>query len=263
MTYNIFNRLGFPSSLDDEVIQYSNTTINRLNSMPQLLTAWQMEDMTNNQANSYFINPANTHIVNITNALIGIESVSAGIPALSGIYSSANNVLMSNNLVDFAFHTDRMSNVIDPSTDEDLPHYKTSIALGKMLTYLLYQSDGVTNNSVMIGSFGSILKYSTVEQYGETLQNDKILIENSIIVSGETTTSSLTPTQITNITSNINGMNTFVTTTMTNDKNFYANTRALVTEYTTLRDFNSMGQTQNDLIQNYIGSEKLLTRLNS
>jgi hypothetical protein len=263
MTYNIFDRLGFPSSLDDEVVEYSNTTINRLNSMPQLLNAWQMQDMANNNSSAYFINPANTHIVNLKDNILSIETLCTGVSELSTIYTAANNVITSNNLIDFSLHTDRMSNVLDPSVDEELPHYKTAISLGKILTYLLYQSDGVTNNSVLIGSFGSILKYNTVSQYSQTIANDKILIQNSIEVSGETTSSNLSPTQITNITSNINAMNTFVYTTMTEDKSFYANSRTLVSEYSTLRELNSMGQTQNNLILNYIGSEKLLERLNS
>ena len=259
MSYGIFDRLGFPSSLNSEVIAYSNTTINRLNSMPQLLTAWQMQDMANNNSSAYFINPANTHIVSLKDNILGIETMCTGVSDLTTIFTAANNVITSNNLIDFSLHTDRMSNVLDPSVDEELPHYKTSISLGKILTYLLYQSDGVTNNSVLIGSFGSILKYNTVSQYSQTIANDKILIENSINAGS----SNLTTQQKTAITSNINAMNTFVYTTMTEDKNFYANSRTLVSEYSTLRELNSLGQTQNELIFNYIGSEKLLERLNS
>jgi hypothetical protein len=259
MTYNIFDRLGFPASLNDEVIEYSNTTINRLNSMPQLLNAWQLQDMSNNNSSAYFINPANTHIVILKDNILSIETLCNGVLDLTTIFTAANNVITSNNLIDFSLHTDRMSNVLDPSVDEELPHYKTAISLGKILTYLLYQSDGVTNNSVLIGSFGSILKYNTVSQYSQTIANDKILIENSINAGS----SNLTTQQKTAITSNINAMNTFVYTTMTEDKNFYANSRTLVSEYSTLRELNSMGQTQNNLILNYIGSEKLLERLNS
>jgi hypothetical protein len=227
--------------------------------MPQLLTAWQMQDMANNNSSAYFINPANTHIVSLKDNILGIETMCTGVSDLTTIFTAANNVITSNNLIDFSLHTDRMSNVLDPSVDEELPHYKTSISLGKILTYLLYQSDGVTNNSVLIGSFGSILKYNTVSQYSQTIANDKILIENSINAGS----SNLTTQQKTAITSNINAMNTFVYTTMTEDKNFYANSRTLVSEYSTLRELNSLGQTQNELIFNYIGSEKLLERLNS
>lgn len=257
--YGIFERLGFPSSLASEVIEYSNTTISRLNSMPQLLTDWQMRDVANNEASGYYVNPANTHIANLKSNLLSIETLCTGVSDLSTIYSAANNVITSNNLIDFSLHTDRLSNVLEPSVDEELPHYKTAISLGKILTYLLYQSDGITNNSVMIGSFGSILKYNTVSQYSQTISNDKILIQNSI----NGGSSNLTTQQKTNITSNINAMNTFVYTTMTEDKNFYANSKTIVSEYSSLRDLNSLGQTQKDLVFNYIGTEKLIGRLNS
>jgi hypothetical protein len=259
MTYNIFDRLGFSPSLNSEVIEYSDTTINRLNSMPKLLSEWQLQDMSNNNSSAYFINPANTHIVSLKDNILSIETLCTGVSNLTTIFTAANNVITSNNLIDFSLHTDRLSNVLEPSVDEELPHYKTAISLGKILTYLLYQSDGVTNNSVLIGSFGSILKYNTVSQYSQTISNDKILIQNSI----SNGSSNLTTQQKTAITSNINAMNTFVYTTMTEDKNFYANSKTLVAEYSTLRELNSMGQTQNNLILNYIGSEKLIERLNS
>ena len=58
-------------------------------------------------------------------------------------------------------------------------------------------------------------------------------------------------------------MNTFVLTTRTDDENFFANCSSVIEEFKQLKGFNGMGQTQTDIINNYIGTPKLLSRLNS
>ena len=52
-------------------------------------------------------------------------------------------------------------------------------------------------------------------------------------------------------------------TRRTGDVTFYYNSKTIVDEYNTLKTFNNMGQTQTDMVTNLIGTEKLLTRLNS
>ena len=260
--YGIFDKLGFPPSLSANTITYSDSTIKSLNSVPALLTDWQMEDIATGNANGYFINPANSSINTINTQFHLISTISINVDGLENILLASNNVIESNNITDFLDHTDRLSNVKDPSVDADLPHYQTAIAAGKILSYLLYQSDGISNNAVFIGNFGSIVTYNTVVNYATTVTNDRILIQNSIVedlISGNYST--LTTEQKTAITSNITSLNNFIYTTMTSDKNFYANCRNIISQYSTTREFNGLGESQNYLINNFIGSPKLLSRL--
>lgn len=257
--YGIFDRLGFPSSLYANTTNHSNTTINTLNTMPRLLTDWQMQDIANSNVSSYFVNPCSDIANNIITSLNTIETISTGITGLETIKAAANNIVMSNTLIDFREHTDRLSGISPPDyEDPTLPHYDGAIASGKILSYLLYQSDGISNNAAFIGNFGSIIKYNTLWDYSNTINSDVILISNSIA----TGSSNLSSGQKTIIISNMNSMNTFIETTRTEDVSFYANCNTIVEEYKQLKGFNGMGQTETDLINNYIGSEKLLNRLN-
>jgi hypothetical protein len=47
------------------------------------------------------------------------------------------------------------------------------------------------------------------------------------------------------------------------DENFYTNSRTLMDDFAKVRQFSSMGQSQTALIENYIGTDKLITRITS
>jgi hypothetical protein len=258
--YGIFDRLGFPDSLAANTVNYSNTTINTLQSVPNLLTDWQMQDIANSNTSGYFVNPA----LNSSNTLISdisyIDTISVGVTGLETILAAANNVVTSNNLIKFRDHTNRLSGVSPPDFENpNLPHYDSAIGTGKVLTYLVFQSDGITNNAVFIGNFGSIIKTQTLSDYANTINSDVIVITNSI----NGGSSNLSAGQKTTIINHINSMNTFVLNTRTDDENFFANCNSVIEEFKQLKGFNGMGQTQTDIINNYIGSPKLLSRLNS
>lgn len=258
--YGIFDRLGFPATLAANTVNYSNTTINTLQSVPNLLTDWQMQDIANSNVSGYFVNPASNSANTLISDIAYIDTISIGISGLETILAAANNVVTSNNLIKFRDHTNRLSGVSPPDYENpNLPHYDTAIGAGKVLTYLVYQSDGITNNAVFIGNFGSIIKTQTLSDHANTINSDVILITNSIVGGS----SSLTPGQKTTIINNINSMNTFVLNTRTDDENFFANCSSVIEEFKQLKGFNGMGQTQTEIINNYIGTPKLISRLNS
>lgn len=256
--YGIFERLGFPQSLSANTIVYSNTTINSLNAMPSLLTDWEMQDIANSNVTGYFVNPTSASANSIISDLNYIITISTGISDLNTINTAAFNVVSSNNLIKYREHTNRLSGVSPPDYENPtLPHYDSAIGVGKVLTYLLYQSDGISNNAAFIGNFGSIILSNTIADYATTINSNAILINGSI--SGGS--SNLTAGQKITIVNNINSMNSFVANVRANDISFFANCTSVVEEYKTLKGFNSMGQTQNELIQDYIGTEKLKERL--
>jgi hypothetical protein len=145
-----------------------------------------------------------------------------------------------------------------------LPHYDSCIGLGKALTYIIYQSDGISNNAVLLGNFSSLYTSNTLIGYSANLANDLILIQNSIVppVNPEdASTSNLTPTQIATIINHINTTNTFLYTSYKSDEDYYANSRSVIDSYNSVKGFGHMGDTEKDLVNNLIGSEKLKSRL--
>jgi hypothetical protein len=47
------------------------------------------------------------------------------------------------------------------------------------------------------------------------------------------------------------------------DKNYYANLKAVSKDYTELRKLQKLGESENKLAQDFIGTDKLLSRLNA
>ena len=54
----------------------------------------------------------------------------------------------------FEYHTQRLSNMQGIGSDVTSPHYQTAIGYGKILTFITNKTDGVQNNSVVLGNFG-------------------------------------------------------------------------------------------------------------
>lgn len=267
----IFERLQFPSFLSSNSIPLSESTQKTMNTVPRLLSDWQYNDLANANTGGYYENKLVPYIDN----LISINSQIAGNtsynPDLSTIYTATQT--LANTLPLFKAHTDRLSGVTAvTSSTVNLPHYETAIGLGKMLTQLVYQSDGIANNAVMIGSLGSLFQGDILDGYYNTLQPYPAFIKLNEWV--ETTTnpetlesstiyhSNLTSTEITTIVFDINTANERMATCISSDVTFFQNARAVSNDFHAVRAFSNTGQTENDLLNNYVGSDKLLSRIN-
>lgn len=254
----IFDRLNFPASMSNNTIEFSENTQKSLANLPPILTTWQMEDIANSNTSGYFTNPVSSYANTIRSTLISIET-NAILCNLTTIASTANTVVNSNTHADFISHTNRISGVSPVDTDNALlPQYNNCIGIGKALTYIIYQSDGISNNAVLMGNFGSLYTANTLSSYSSNLANDLILIQNSIMIDGN---SNLSVAQISSIISDINSTNNFIYSSVTQDVNFYNNSRAVVDDYNSVKGFGHMGDTEKYLVNNLIGSEKLKERV--
>ena len=79
---NLFDRLGynFTPSSNNAIIEFSETTLNHLNSVPQLLTSWQVTDLVENNVGGYIKNPvANviTYLRNTCNSIYNLVTANA------------------------------------------------------------------------------------------------------------------------------------------------------------------------------------------
>jgi hypothetical protein len=100
-----------------------------------------------------------------------------------------------------------------------------------------------------------------------TIQSYPTTIKNSIVVTsdefGTTYTSNLTTIQVTTIINGINSIKNIMDSRRIGDVNFYNNSRSIVDDYNSVKQFANPGQSETYLINNYIGTDKLKSRINS
>lgn len=248
----------------NNTITFSESTQNSLANLPPILTTWQMEDIANSATTGYFVNPVGNVTSNLQSVMIQIASTANGVAGLSNIASNAVSSSISVN--QFYQHTNRISGVtpFDANTSGDQlplqPYYNDCIGIGKALTYLIYQSDGISNNAVIMGNFGSLYTGNTLIFHYNTLNSDLITIQNSLTYSIDSVTSNLTPVQVMQITQNILTMNSFVINSRTQDVNFYYNSRAILEDYNSVKGFTRPGDSEKYLYE-IIASDKLKERI--
>jgi hypothetical protein len=263
---SIFGRLGFDSANTASMVTpLANNVITTMTRMEPLLNDWQTSDASANDVGGYFVNPvANVTqgIWNTANTIIAITGLQEALP---DIYTTVNNLRSSCNT--FIRHTNRISGVSSMTEEPLQPHYSTAVGVGKIVMYIVFRSDGIQNNAPLLGSFTSLTVNDTLSTMNTSISGYSANISHSIIATGDefgtTYTSNLSPTQISTVTAGLNSIRNIMDTRRTNDVNFYNNSRTIVNEYNTLTQFSEAGQSEKYLINNYIGTDKLKSRINS
>jgi hypothetical protein len=273
---SLFGRLGFNSTLaGDNVADFPESTKNHMDNVPDQLSQWQKDDLTAGEATGYFKNPVATVTTNIGNKANTIISVPhlGQVANLSTLFAAANTLSLAGS--NFMGHTNRLANMVQPNENtSELPHYNTAMAQGRSLMYILNKTDGIENTAPMVGHFTSlyseddlVTSYSTITNYPTTIQN--AIIETSTTTEGESGpvtvvsySTSLTPSTVSTMVTQLSAISTYMNDRRTNDVNFFNNAKTIIDEYNTVKQFSNMGQSQSDMMQ-LIGSDKLLMRLNS
>ena len=148
---SIYALLNYPSNdpvMNAAAQPFSANVQYQMNLMPTMVKTWQQDDIAANNTTGYFQNPTLSQSVwNSANNFLSLTSTylggnTGGITTLiSNTISVAQN--MSNNTANsYVYHTNRMSNVIEPDINGDLPHYQTAIGYGKMITYITNKKIG-------------------------------------------------------------------------------------------------------------------------
>jgi hypothetical protein len=67
---SLYDRLGydFDSPSSNSIVEFSDKTLAHMNSVPALLSDWQMEDLVSSNVGGYFTNPVASVISYIRNA---------------------------------------------------------------------------------------------------------------------------------------------------------------------------------------------------
>jgi hypothetical protein len=290
---SIYSRLQFNFDFPEgNELTLSNAAVKSLETFPPLLEDWQAKDIADNNVGGYFENKLANTIVTIMTTSSNIVSILTGNPStntnsvsgttieITNLFNNAaialanvaNNDINSNGeAILFLDHTDRISGIIElgsqPETGRDtsiLPHFKTAIGIGRILTYLTYQTDNVSNTSVQTGSFTSLFVKNTISTYSTTLLPYPNLIANSITTTGSGTemdpfvrTSNLSLSVVQTLATTANNIIETFKTRRQHDVNFYQNSRQILNEYGEVSYFTKTGETQTKLLTEVVGSSKL------
>jgi hypothetical protein len=271
---SIFEQLGYnftPSGND--IVNFTDDVLDSLNRIPPLLNEWQYNDLRNDDSDvtNYVTNPVASisNSIKSTSQQIMISCLGTDgnvVPALSTIYTTANNVV--NSATQFVMHTDRLTGLVEPNEDTaELPHYDIAIGIGKSVMYLVYQSDGVQNNAPIMGSFTSLCMKEELQTEQSIIISYPNLISSSISCTSageppETTcTSNLSSGQISTIVSKLSSINTLFNTRRTHDENYYTNATNLLRKYEEMKRYKDVGQSEKNLFINYTGTERLKSNL--
>jgi hypothetical protein len=269
---SIYGRLGFNSTdptTNATVTTDSSAVANNLAFMPQLLNAWQTQDVATSNTGGYFVNPVSTVTSTISSTMSTINTATIGINVQSTISSTVTQALRDlgntaatavSSAANYLYVTNRESNVVDIGTDITTVHYKMAIGYGKILTYITYQSDRVQNNSPMMGNFTSITLGNTLNTLSNTLTTQQIALSSSITM-GSPNTSSYTLAQTQALQNTVSSINTLMTFYPAQDNAFFAASAAVISDYSAVAHLSELGATETLLVNTYIGTDKLKTRL--
>jgi hypothetical protein len=266
----VYATLGYNFNDPNGAIQnFSANTQSVMNQLPPLIKTWQAQDIANNNVGGYFQNPVATDVNNIitisnqiyilANSISGNANTTyAGTANLDSLIPSAQtlNITASS----FLTHTNKISGVtsIVGATDTNVnPYYQTAVNYGKQAIYLTNQTDGIVNNSPIMGSMTSILVGPQISANSNTMTSDYIVLTNG--VSGNT----LSNSQVTQIVTDMTNINAFLSGRQSSDVTFFGNIINFVSNYNTTQQFTNMGETETYLCNNLIGTPKLVSRINS
>jgi hypothetical protein len=262
----VYATLGYNfSDPNGYVLSLSANAVSHLNAQPAFISTWQAQDIANNSVSGYFQNPVITYVNTIltTANTIAANIAAANCAALATAQTAC--IALAATGVAFNAHTNRLSGITPfVGNDSTNPYYSTAVSYGKTALYITNQTDNITNTSPIMGNFGSILIKPQISNQSNTIYPYIVLIANSITGDpsvGQNT--SLTAAQINQIVSDISNTNTLLSSQQSKDITFYGKLKTFSDNYNTTRQFTNMGDTQTYLINNFIGTPKLITRINS
>jgi len=260
----VYATLGYNYSDPNNNIQtFDANTQNNLVQFPAIIQSWQAQDIASNSVGGYFQNPV-VGYVNTIITLAGQMFVLANSNSYSGSANVFGIITAANNLINdsgsFIIHTNKISGVTSMTGQTDTqtnPYYQTAVAYGKQAIMITNQTDGITNNSPILGCMTSILIGPQLNSYVTALTNDLVILTNGM------SANNLSNAQVTQITTDLTGTDSLMTTRQSNDVTFFQKLETLVSNYNSTQQFSNMGDTETYLCNNLVGTPKLISRINS
>ena len=265
----LYATLGY--NFDDPngaVATLSAETQQTMSNLPPVITSWQAQDIKNSDVGGYFQNPVATSVNSIITLSSQIRVLANSTTANDTTYTGSVDFgpmitaadTLNSTAQSFLVHTNKVSGVtsINGQTDiETNPYYQTAVNYGKQAVHLTNQTDGVVDNSPIMGCMTSILVGPQISANASTLSADYVILTNGI------NASNITIGQASLITAHLTSTNSFLSGRKSNDVTFFGRVKSLVDNYNTTKPLTSMGETESYLCNNLIGTTKLISRINS
>ena len=283
----VYSTLGFSySDPNNQVVEFSANTQAHLNTVPPVIVSWQAQDIVNDDVGGYYKNPVSNSIHFMSNTANVILSHWAITSTDTNIQEQFNNIFYSSqflsygneyytdqNTKTFLYHTDRLSSVRLQADDAaehidgtNLPYFTTATQAAKSATYIVNQTDGVANNSVMLGCFTSILEANQINLLASTMYSGtQTLLKSLTFVPDEISgswSSNLTFSAASTIANTFTNTVTLMMERETADKTFYLNLKGLINKYNTTKQLVNMGESEKFLVNTLIGTDKTKSRIN-
>lgn len=265
---SIYGRLGynFDTTLMGNDAAIGSAANNFLNNSSVQLSQWQVNDIANASVTGYYQNPYTSTLSNLTITLtnmaatcnIGNVTFDTAEAQANVLHSTINNTLGS--ISSFKTHTDNISGVQKSSDGSLYPDLNTALSIGRQVLSLTNKSDGVQNNTPVLGNFTSLYIKDQVNSLSNTITNDSTILLNSIYVLDGNNASNISISAINSIITNVSSLQTLLNSRRSGDISFYQNSLAVVQDYQTVLSFSSVGATQNSLLQ-IVGTDKLKTSI--
>jgi hypothetical protein len=265
---SLFGKLGFDFDTNEfGDAQYLSPPAKAfLNEAPMKIDSWMQSDIANGniQLTDYYKNPLANDCISLLSNTNGIFNIANTVPFefaqanANNLIESANNLLIE--LEEFKNHTDNISGVVTMTSNTDtIPSLDTATTIGNQLLRILSVTDNIQNTTPMLGSMTSLFIGEEVNSNVFIIASDFITLNNAISpVNGNCT---LSATQVETINTHINILSNYINYRRTSDWNFFTNATIIVTDTMKLTSFNNIGNTQNYLINNLVGTDKLKSDL--
>ena len=256
---SIYGRLGFnfdtanfggDDILTPGVANYlGNSSIN--------LATWQIDDIASSSVGDYYVNPYNDDLAELSVFITGIATYANTQSYGYDNSDLANNMLLAaasaqSSLSNFTNHTNNLSGVTKSTNLSAYPDLNSALNIGRQVLQLVNKSDGVQNNTPILGNFTSLYIANTISFYTTTIRNDYITLSNSF----NGANSNVSNATMNTIISDMQSFSQVVNDRTNSDINFYLNSYEIVNEYITVSQFSNLGATQNNLID-IVGTTKL------
>lgn len=261
-------KFGNVNVLGQSTLDYFSLTI-------QPLKDWQYDDVINANAGKeqYFRNPLAGICDNLKISLDELASVSNNVIFENN--ESVGNLILtaaisaSSEITAFKSHTNNISGVSAESMSANVPNYDMVMSFGnEILKFVVDENPDGANASAFLGSLTSLFIEDELQEKYISISTDVDLLSDSIRIEVvedpedpegeiEIVLSNLTSEQVNTVYNNIDSTYNLILTRRTEDWSYFTRMKETVTDIYTVKKFDSIGNTQIQLFNQYIGTEKL------
>jgi len=282
MANSVFGRFNykFDSTKFGDAINLSQDAKNMLNTSSNASTfsSWQIEDLAEGPVSreTYYKNPVKNVSISLVStinsfgaSMINVGFSSAGaqnvVNSILGansknisFLSNANNIVaMTSLLSSFISHTNNVSGYSTNTATSLVPTFDAIIAFGNENTMILNKTDGIANAVGGLGAMTSLFIGNEISSNVTTFNYYTNLINSNKTAN----TCTLSASQMQEMNLAFRTLYSEIYNRINDDWFFYQTTINVSRDYSFLNRFSTLSNTQTYLINNYIGTDYLKSKI--